>query len=150
MLALNQQPVVQADDFYKPDDRALWRFLRGKIATWSVASEGDLGDSLEDELLRDRVQTLLALPQEPESGIDRFPETLTLSVLDWRQEHTKGSIVEVQHLYSDEDVSNERQRKELYGQRLRELTEQLREINQARAAMTITGRRRTKEAASNA
>jgi DNA primase len=150
MLALNQQPVVQADDFYKPDDRALWRFLRGKIATWSVASEGDLWDSLEDEFLRDRVQTLLALPQEPDSGIDRLPETLTLSVLDWRQEHTKGSIVEVQHLYSDEDVSNESQQKELYAQRLRELTEQLREINQARAAMTITGRRRTKEAAGSA
>lgn len=146
MLALNKQSIVKADDFYKPDDRALWRYLRGRIDQWSIAATENLWDSLDDEFLRDRVQTLLSLPDGPESGLDRLTDTLTLSVLDWRNEHIKGLIGEVRHLFTDEDQRENAVQMDLYAQQLGDLTTQLRSLNRARAALTATGRRRTREA----
>ncbi|MGB3714019.1 MAG: DNA primase [Candidatus Promineifilaceae bacterium] len=146
MLVLNEQPKVEVEDFYKPDDRALWRYVRSQINTWSIASEGDLWDSLEDEFLRDRIQTLLSLPAGPDLEVDRLPDTLTRSVLDWRLEHVKGLIGEVKYLFSDEELSNNPEQLDLFARELSELTTQLLHINRARAAMTATGRRQTQEA----
>jgi hypothetical protein len=137
---------VEPEDFYKPDDRALWRFVRNQIDTWSIASEGDLWDSLEDEFLRDRVQKLLSLPDGPDVVVERLPDTLTRSVLDWRQEHVKGLIGEVKFLFGDQENLNYQEQKELLADQLRDLTTQLLNINRARAAMSATGRRQTKEA----
>lgn len=146
MLALNDQPVVERSDFQKPDDQALWLFIRRQSATWTVASEGDLWDSLDDEFLRDRVQTLLAVPVEPVVGTERLPDLLTLSVLDWRLEGVKTMIGEVQQLYGDQHLAADKERKAIIDEKLRELSSQFRRINKARASMTATGRRRTKEA----
>jgi DNA primase len=146
MLVLNEQSRVEVEDFYKPDDRALWRYIRSQIDTWSIASEGDLWDSLEDEFLRDRIQTLLSLPEGPELEVDRLPDTLTRSVLDWRLEHVKGLIGEVKFLFSDDESSNNPEQLDLFAKELSELTTQLLNINKARAAMTATGRRQSQEA----
>ncbi len=146
MLVLNEQTMVEVEDFYKPDDRAIWRYVRSQINTWSIASEGDLWDSLEDEFLRDRIQTLLSLPDGPDLEVDRLPDTLTRSVLDWRLEHVKGLISEVKYLFSDEELSSNTEQLDLFAKELSDLTTQLLNINKARAAMTATGRRQTQEA----
>ncbi len=150
LLVDNHQLKVEPEDFYKPDDRALWRFVRNQVDTWSIASEGDLWDSLEDEFLRDRVQMLLSLPDGPDLVVDRLPDTLTRSVLDWRQEHIKGLIGEVKYLFGDQDKSNNQEQIDLRADQLRDLTTQLLNINRARAAMSATGRRQTKEALGSA
>jgi DNA primase len=146
MLVLNEQSKVEVEDFYKPDDRALWRYVRNQINTWSIASEGDLWDSLEDEFLRDRIQSLLSLPDGPDLEVDRLPDTLTRSVLDWRLEHVKGLIGEVKYLFSEDESSNNPEQLDLFAKELSELTTQLLNINKARAAMTATGRRQSQEA----
>jgi DNA primase len=145
LLAENEQERVEPVDFYKPDDRALWRFLRSQVDTGVIASQGDLWDSLEDQFLRDRVQTLLSLPDGPDLVVERLPYTLTRSVLDWRQEHAKGLIGEVRYLFSDQESANDMEQKNLLAKQLLELTTQLKSINRARAAMSSTGRRRTNE-----
>ncbi|HET6446064.1 MAG TPA: DNA primase [candidate division Zixibacteria bacterium] len=145
ILDHNHQTKVEAQDFSKPDDRALWLFVRGQVNTWSIASEGDLWDSLEDEFLRDRVQSLLSLQDGPDMLVDRLPDTLTRSVLDWRLEHTQDLIEEVKFLFNDELILKDPDQVDLLAEQLRELTMQLLNINKARAAMTATGRRHTKE-----
>ena len=146
ILNLNHQPKVGARDFFKADDRALWLYVRSQVNTWSIASEGDLWDSLEDEFLRDRVQSLLSLPDGPGMLVDRLPDTLTRSVLDWRLEQTKGLIEDVRFLFNDEVVLEDPDQIDLLAEQLRDLTMQLLNINKARAAMTASGRRHTKEA----
>jgi DNA primase len=145
LLAENEQERVEPADFYKPDDRAIWRFLRSQVDTGVIASQGNLWDSLEDQFLRDRVQTLLSLPDGPDLVAERLPYTLTTSVLDWRQEHAKGLIGEMRHLFSDQESSNDMEQKNLLANQLLELTTQLKSINRARAAMSSTGRRRSNE-----
>jgi DNA primase len=149
MLLQTGQKEVGVEDFYKPDDRALWRFIRSQINTWSIASEGNLWDSLQDEFLRDRIQTLFSLPDGPDLEVDRLPDTLTRSVLDWRLEDVKGRIAEVRFLFTNEELSGDKERMDLYAKELAVLTARLLKINRARAAMTATGRRQTEEALGN-
>lgn len=145
LLAENEQERVEPADFYKPDDRAIWRFLRSQVDTGVIASQGNLWDSLEDQFLRDRVQTLLSLPDGPDLVVERLPYTLTRSVLDWRQEHAKGLIGEMRYLFSDQESANDVEQKNLLANQLLELTTQLKSINRARAAISSTGRRRANE-----
>ena len=142
LLIENEQSRVNPEDFYKPDDRAIWRFLRGQVDTGAIASHGDLWDSLDDKFLRDRVQTLLSLPDGPDLVVERLPYTLTRSVLDWRQEHVKGLIGEVRFLFGDQDSANGSDQKIMLANQLLELTAQLKSINRAKAALSSTGRRR--------
>ncbi|MFN2189059.1 MAG: DNA primase [Candidatus Promineifilaceae bacterium] len=134
------QPRVEPGDFYKPDDRALWRFIRNKVDTGSIASEENLWDSLDDQFLLDRVETLLSLPNEPDLIVERLPDTLSRSVLDWRLEHVRGLIGEVRNLFSDQESDSDIEQKELLAKQLHELTVKLKSINQARASVSSSGR----------
>lgn len=145
-LALNQQPVVGPTDFSRPDDRALWFFLRRQADRWPVVTAHELWDSLEDEFLRDRVQVLMALPESPESELDRLPDLLVLSVLDWRLESVKGLIDEVRQLFRESQTQADSEMLQVYSQQLLELPLRVRSINKARGAMSALGRRTQRDA----
>jgi DNA primase len=145
-LAIHQQALITEVDFTRLDDKALWRQIRQRPTHWPVATMDDLWDSLDDdEYLRERVQTLLSMPQTPESELDRLPDRLVLSVLDWRLERTKSLLSEVERLFRESQAQENLEMLELYGQQLRELPSQVRSIDRARGAMSATGRHQTKE-----
>jgi hypothetical protein len=140
-LVLNQQAPLSEDDFTRPDDRALWRQLPRSGDGWSVADGPDLWDSFEEEFLQTRVEALLSLPETPESELDRLPEKLVLSVLEWRLEVVKELTVNVERLFLEAQAQNDPDLIKMYRQQLRELPKQRRSIDRAREAMSAVGRR---------
>jgi DNA primase len=140
-LALSQQTTLSEDDFTRLDDRALWREVRLVDSRRPVASPEDLWDSFEEEFLQTRVKTLLSLPESPETELERLPERLVLSVLDWRLERVKSLIAEVEKLFLEAQAQNKPDMLEMYRQQLRELPLQVRGIDRAREAMSAVGRR---------
>jgi hypothetical protein len=140
-LVLNDLAPLSVDDFTRLDDRALWRMLPRTGDGWAVADPADLWDSFDEEFLQARAKTLLSLPGTPESEVDRLPDRLVLSVLDWRQEKVKGLIVEVEQLFVETQAQNDPEMLEMVSQQLRELPLQLLSINRARKAMSAVGRR---------
>ena len=100
-------------------------------------------DSLDDEFLLDRVKTLLSLQDGPDLVVERLPETLTRSVLDWRQEHIRSLVDEVKYMFGDASTNGDKDQREMLGRQLLDLTVQLKNINQARAAMSSTSRWRS-------
>jgi DNA primase len=140
-LAQNQQPVVSEADFSRLDDRSLWRQLKGRQSQRPIAAIDDLWDSSEDEFLRERVLNLLTLPDTPESELDRLPDRLVLSVLDWRLERIKSLIAELELLKRETRAQDNPEMHEMYNRQLRELPMQRLSIDRARGAMSATGRR---------
>jgi hypothetical protein len=140
-LAQNQQPVVSEADFSRLDDRSLWRQLKGRQSQRPIAAIDDLWDSSEDEFLRERVLNLLTLPDTPESELDRLPDRLVLSVLDWRLARIKSLIAELELLKRETHAQDNPEMHEMYNRQLRELPMQRLSIDRARGAMSATGRR---------
>jgi hypothetical protein len=100
-----------------------------------------LWDSFEEEFLQTRVEALLSLPETPESELDRLPEKLVLSVLEWRLEVVKELTVNVERLFLEAQAQNDPDLIKMYRQQLRELPKQRRSIDRAREAMSAVGRR---------
>jgi DNA primase len=144
-LAQNQQEIVSASDFSRPDDRVLWHRLYQLQGRWTVVTEGELWDSLDDELLRERIQTLLDLPETPESELERLPNRLVISILDWRLERVRSLINEVEQLFHEAKTQNNPDATNLYSRQLRELPLQVLSINKARAASSMTSRRNSQQ-----
>jgi DNA primase len=145
-LAVHQQPLVTEADFTRLDDKALWREIRQHPNQRPVATIDDLWDSLdEDEYLRERIEILLSIKLTSESELERLPDRLVLSVLDWRLERTKSLLAEVERLFRDSQEEQNLEMLELYGQQLRELPSQVRSIDRARGAMSAAGRRQSTE-----
>jgi len=115
-LALNQQPPLSADDFTRADDRELWQAICDVKIGKAVADPAGLWDSFEEEFLQVRVKTLLSLPETPESELDRLPDRLVLSVLDWRLEKVKGLIADVEQLFLETQAQNDHDVLEIYRQ----------------------------------
>jgi DNA primase len=145
-LVENKQSNVSEDDFSRPDDRVLWRQLRTHYGHWPVVTADDLWDSPDDEFLRDRVQKLLTLPDTPESELNRLPDILVMSVLDWRLERVKSLIDEVKHLYNEMQTQSDADMLALYNRQLRDLPLQYLSINKARGAMSASGRSNNSQA----
>jgi DNA primase len=140
-LSLGQQSSVSGEDFGRPDDRALWRHLREWAGLWPIATIEDLCDSLDDEVLQQRVQSLLALPETTESELERLPDRLAQSILDWRLQKVKSLIGKVEGLFREAEELERREMMEMYGEQLQELLHQFSSISKARVAMTALGRR---------
>jgi DNA primase len=140
-LTENHQEPVSVEDFTRPEDRALWRHMPRTGDGWAVAEPADLWDSLEEEFLRARFETLLTLPATPETELDRLPDRLVLSVLDWRLEKVKELIANVEQLFLETRAQDDPDSVEMYRQQLRDLPMQRRRIDRAREAMSAVGRR---------
>jgi DNA primase len=134
------QPAVREGDFTRVEDRAVWRLLRRRPDYSAVADASDLCDSQEDAFLCERIQQLLALPQTPESELERLPVQLVLSILDWRLDQTKALFDDLKELLDESGQQNPTVL-ELYAEQLRELPSQMRLLNRAREAVSAMGRR---------
>jgi hypothetical protein len=87
------------------------------------------------------VKTLLALPQSPGAKLDRLPDALALSVLDWRLEKIRehNTILKQLRPHGQTEPEDELTRSYL------DQVQEMKRINRARDAMSATGRRRAEE-----
>jgi hypothetical protein len=146
-LRAQKQREVAPHDFARAEDRAIFAAADARtLAGPAVASIEELCDSL-GAVLAERVRTLLALPPTPETKLDKLPESLTLSVLDWRLEKLKEDTAQLQgQIQSAAGDLAANERKEL-DSHLVAMAGEMRRIHQAKNALSALGRRRTEEAA---
>ena len=152
ILSRNKQPEVSAVDFARGEDRGLFAEVvrRAQPNQPEVATIAELCDSL-DSVLADRVRSLMALPPSPETKLDRLPDTLALSVLDWRLEKIREhNTVLKQLLIAENRKGPQENLAHLYNEQLEMSTAAMRRIDQARHAMSALGRRRADERARRA
>jgi len=139
---LAQREVTPAD-FVRGEDRALLVIIAERSTQPAVAAIDELCDSLDSELAK-RVRSLFAKPSTPGMKLDRLPDSLALSVLDWRlekiREHNTILKSEItRHLPSggQTELGDELSRSYL------DQVQEMKRINHARDAMSASNRRRT-------
>ncbi|MDX1614960.1 MAG: DNA primase [Candidatus Promineifilaceae bacterium] len=140
-LALHQLRRVEEGDFNRPEDQALWRYVRERDASTAVVGARELCDSLQDEVLCQRLKQLLQLESTPETQLDRLPDLLVLSVIDWRLDQLKALLSNVRQLLSTVHQQEDEELLSLYRQQLRDLPLEMRRLNHARDAMSAMGQR---------
>jgi hypothetical protein len=136
-----RMPEVAAADFGRAEDRALLAEIARRATLPTVATIAELCDSL-DSALAQRVRTLLVAPPAPATKLDRLPEALALSVLDWRLEKIREYNTILKQLRpSGNDLAPADELTRAYLAQV----EQMKRINRAREALSPTGRRRAEE-----
>lgn len=141
LLGRHKQPDVTAADFVRVEDRALLTVIAERATLPAVATIEELCDSL-DSALAQRVKALFAKSSTPGVKLDRLPDSLALSVLDWRLEKIREHNTILKQLLPS--GSQDESRDELTRSYLDQVQEMGR-INRARDAMSATGRRRAEE-----
>ncbi len=148
ILTRQKQPEVGAADFERAEDRGLLAVVlaRAQPNRPEVATIDELCDSL-DLVLAERVRSLMARPPLPGMKLDRLPDALALSVLDWRLEKIRTLISELDQLLASKRQSGSAgELDELYDN-LRATSQQaMQGIHQAKDAMSAQGRRRAERA----
>lgn len=150
-LLLNRykQPEVSAVDFTLAEDRALFDEIAHRATLPTVAPIDELCDSLSS-VLAERVKLLIKRSSMPEHRLDRLPDTLALSVLDWRLEKIREQNAVLQQLFLTEAVKDSREElAQLYSEQMRTSKEAMHRINLAKDAMSAMGRRRAEEGLTN-
>lgn len=144
LLSRNRQSEVSATDFVRAEDKALLAEIARRATMPTVATIDELCDSL-DSALAQRVRALMAAPSMPGMKLDRLPDSLALSVLDWRLEKIREHNTILKQLLPSGGQTESGD--ELTRSYLAQVQEMGR-INRARDAMSATGRRRAEEGAS--
>jgi DNA primase catalytic core len=141
LLRHNKQPEVSADDFVRVEDKAILAVIEERATQPAVATIAELCDSL-DAVLAQRVKALLGSSSTPGMKLDRLPDSLALSVLDWRLEKIREyNTILKQLLPAGGRMDSEDELTRSYLGQIREM----KRINHARDAMSATGRRRAEE-----
>jgi DNA primase len=140
-LQQQEQPILSAADFTTPEDRLLLPHLYRWSDAGTVATVAELCDSLDDAVLQERVKSLLAEQASPKSEPDRLPDTLVLSVYDWRLAKIRQLVSDVQQLFHEAQRQDDADSLEIYKQ-LQALSLAVLKINRARDAMSAVNRRR--------
>ena len=117
------------------------RDLELRVLKRAIATLCESPAHADDEVLQQRVQSLLALPETTESELERLPDRLAQSILDWRLQKVKSLIGKVEGLFREAEELERREMMEMYGEQLQELLHQFSSISKARVAMTALGRR---------
>ncbi len=151
-LSRQGQPEVGGNDFERAEDRALLAIIldRAQPDRPEVATIEELCDSL-DAVLAERVRSLMALPPSPGMKLNRLPESLALSVLDWRLEKIRRRNSELEQLVKaarGSEPAGELAR--LYGDLLVTSQPAMQRIHQAKDALSAQGRRRAEGASRRA
>ena len=141
-LAAISQPIVTADDFSHTEDRQMVAYLWQTVQAMPVASIDELWDSL-DNWLRDRAQTLLTSAENTNDDLTRLTDTLTRSVLDWRQEKLKRLGADVKRLCEETASQGDAVLLLTYTHQRNTLMQQERSIDRARHAISADSRRKT-------
>lgn len=149
-LASNQEATVGEADFIRPEDKAVWRLVRERAESAdnevvSVAALEKMCDSLEEVIVQRRIRDLLVLPETSENELDRLPDYLVLSVLDWRLEQVTEQINEMRQLFKEAQETQDMDLISMYSQQLRELPLKKLRLDKARGAMKAVNRRLEKE-----
>ena len=141
LLSRGKQAEVSAADFTRSDDKALLAVVAQRATFATVATIEELCDSL-DSVLAQRIRVLFAKPSLPKIKLERLPDTLALSVLDWRLEKIRehNSILK-QLLPSGGQPESSDELTRAYLDQVQEMGR----INRARDAMSATSRRRAEE-----
>ncbi len=141
LLRHNKQVEVSADDFVRVEDKAILAIIEERATQPSVATIAELCDSL-DSVLAQRVKALLGSSPTPGMRLERLPDSLALSVLDWRLEKIRDHNTILKSLLpAGGRMDSEDELTRSYLDQIREM----KRINQARDAMSATGRRRAEE-----
>lgn len=142
-LVMQEEPPLQKTDFSSPADRELLDVLYRRAEQSPFVTMEELCDSL-DVVLVERVNVLLGLNVSPESELDRLPDRLVLSVLDWRLAKVRAQLTQLQQvmLSAREQPDAEQSTARLYGQQVHELRLRIKRLNRAKDAMSAVGRRR--------
>jgi DNA primase len=149
LLSRHKQPEVNPGDFTVAEDRALIGEIAHRATQPTVATIDELCDSL-DSVLAERVRMLLTRSSMPESKLDRLPDTLARSVLDWRLEKIREQNAVLQQLLAAEAVKSSREElAQLYSEQVKVSKDTMRNINLAKNAMSAMGRRRAEEDLTN-
>jgi DNA primase len=148
-LVKTEQPPVSEDDFERAEDRALWRYLHSHSGRWSVVTADELWDSLNDEILRQRAQSLMDIYESIPVETDRWTDRLVMSILDWRWQKVIGLLKGVESLFRDAEIQVREELMGHYRQQLDQLVRQLSGISSAKAAMSVVGRRNAEVLAGN-
>jgi len=107
LLSQLEQRDITNVDFLRSDDRALLAVIVERATQPTVAAIDELCDSL-DLTLAQRVKTLFAKPPAPGMKLDRLPESLALSVLDWRMEKIREQVAAIKSEIARPSLSDSR------------------------------------------
>jgi DNA primase len=149
ILTRHQQPEVAAADFTLAEDRELFAVIVYRATQPTVATIEDLCDSL-DSVLAERVKMFISPSMNAEPRLARLPDTLALSVLDWRMEKLRENIAILQQLSLSEATADSTEEwQPLYGEQVEAMKETMHRINLAKNGMSAIGRRRAEEGLDN-
>jgi hypothetical protein len=104
-----------------------------------------LCDSLDEVVLQRRIKDLLALPEIPVSEIDRLPDHIASSVLDWRLERVTGQINEMRQLLNEAKTAQDSDLVSMYMNESRDQTLRKLRLDKARGTLSTINRRQEKE-----
>jgi hypothetical protein len=151
ILSQLKQPEVDAADFDRPEDRGLFAVIldRAQPNRPEVATIVELCDSL-DVVLAERVRSLMALPPSPGIKLDKLPDSLALSVLDWRLEKIRKRNSELKQLVAAESQAGAAPGlAQLYGEHVAKSQLAMKGINQAKRALSAQGRQNAERRAAH-
>ena len=141
LLSRHKQPEVSTVDFVRVEDKVLLGIIADRATMPTVATIDELCDSL-DSVIAQRVKALFDKPSTLGKKLDRLPDSLALSVLDWRLEKIREqNTILKQLLPSGSQIGSQDELTQSYLDQVQEM----KRINRARDAMSATGRRRAEE-----
>ncbi len=136
-LSLCEEPAVAQSDFTSAEDREIFKHLYYQIHVRNIVTTVEMCDSLEDEVLLQRVQFILKSPPTVESELTRLPEKLALSVLRWRKDKTNENLSELQRLYKEVNRKEEPDLVSIYAEQIKEATLTIQRISRAANALSV-------------
>ncbi len=142
MLQRMGQAVVSDNDFSLQEDKLLWQYIIQAVIDGAFVTGEDLCDSLDDDFLQSRLQSLRTISPISASNMDKLPDTLALSLLRWRQDQIKSLSQEIKQLVQEASRDAETESLQLYQKQVYELALAKRHIDKAIASMSALQRRR--------
>lgn len=140
-LRRSKQPTVSGADFSSAEDRALFDHLLNVTQT-GVGSSDEVWDSL-DAVLRERANFLIGLDLESAAEVERLPQKLMLSILDWRSHDLRQRRSELKHLITEARQANEKEQADMLAQQLQATVLMGFSIDKARSDLFSATKERT-------
>ncbi|MFK7800871.1 MAG: DNA primase [Anaerolineae bacterium] len=138
ILSETGQPILHAQDFSVQIDRELFLIMNNKQSAGEVATSGEMWDSLEP-ILAERLKVISkeALASDKKPG-----RSLALSVLQWRWEKKKQLHRDLKLMVTDAHINAEQESLNLLTHQIKNLGEEINEIDQAKTGISSRGNRR--------
>jgi DNA primase len=138
-LKNNKQPTVSVRDFITIEDKLLWDYLCEQA--YDGAVELDDWETIMDGNVVTRADQLKQLPVTDPAQVDRLPDSLTLSVLEWRLEAAKILREQLKLLIDEAKLNGDQSALNDHLQQIVGLTLLSSSIDQARHNLSASGKR---------